>query len=137
MFGHLGLPLLIDTLVIPPGRKRTAWQKRPCILRRHSLYLATGMMPLGRHVRRGSEIRAEHLARANVISQSGHARHRCTHTQLREAPREVGNPLPEVLRGQSPTSGMDQGGKGSLAVHSRGAIPSRTPQTDSGQGVVN
>lgn len=29
------------------------------ILRWHSLYLATGIMPLGRHERRGSEIRAD------------------------------------------------------------------------------
>lgn len=35
-------------------------------------------MPLERHERRGSESAAKHLAAANVISQSGHARCRRT-----------------------------------------------------------
>lgn len=36
-------------------------------------------MPPGRHERRGSEIIAEHLAQANVISQSGYASHAGAH----------------------------------------------------------
>lgn len=84
MSGHLASSLLIEILVIPPGWKGEPWQRRACILRWHGLNLGTGIMPLGRHERRGSQISAEHLAWANVISQSGHTRHTCT-PQLRQA----------------------------------------------------
>lgn len=64
--------------------------------RRHSLYLVTGIMPLGRHERRGSKVRAEHLARENVISQSGHARHRSTPGQ-RKAQRRGRAPRSHLI----------------------------------------
>lgn len=69
-------------------------------------------MPFGRQERRGSQIRAEHLAWANVISQSGHARHMGTPRLKKVGNPELAHiqmsPLPAVLRRQSPKSGLDQ-----------------------------
>lgn len=58
-------------------------------------------MPLGRHVRRGSEMRAEHLARGKCQLPKW-PRSSQVHIQRRQAQGEVGTPLPEALRGQSP-----------------------------------
>lgn len=53
-------------------------------------------MPSRRHERRGSEIIAEHLAWANVISQSGYASHPGAHQKKKS--QKVGNPKLAHLR---------------------------------------
>ena len=60
-----------------------------------------GIMPLGRHERRGSKSGAKHLAAANVISRSGHARRRRTLERGKVEDSELAHlqnsPLPKVL----------------------------------------
>lgn len=96
-------------------------------------------MPLGRHERRGSEIRAEHLAQANVISQSGHARHRCT-PGLRKARRKVENPKLPTAQGAEGVVIRVRGGKEGepgCGPCSQGEMPLRSPRSDLGQCEVN
>lgn len=142
MFAPLALSLLIETWVMSSRRKIKTLAEEVIYFKMTQFIFRDLDYAPGGHERRGSEIIAEHLARANVISQSGSASHAGAH-QSREG-TEGGKPrahpfldlcTAQGAEGTVPEVGAGPGSPGpSEAEPSRGAC---SPGTDFGQREVH